>query len=142
MGGAPSRLVLASLLLLATALIGTLAATYFIVRQAAATQQALLQSERNLVRAEASFRQARSVVEHFGVFAAERLAGVAGAEPLRRELLDDTLRYYRSFIRQADHDPRLTGRFGGNLFQVRRVVRTARRPPASTHCLRSGSQDL
>ena len=47
----------------------------------------------------------RSVVDQFGARLAERLAGIPGAEPLRQELLGETLRYYQGFIEQAGDDP-------------------------------------
>jgi len=64
-------------------------------------------TERNYLRAEHNFREAQAAVDRFGVQLAERLAAVPGAEHVRRELLAETLGYYRAFVQQAEHDPTL-----------------------------------
>ncbi len=65
------------------------------------------QAAENLSRAETHLRQLREVVDRFGAYHAERLKDLPGVEPLRRELLLDTLNYYREFIRYAADDPTL-----------------------------------
>ncbi|MCY2992747.1 MAG: tetratricopeptide repeat protein [Planctomycetota bacterium] len=78
-----------------------------VLQKNAERQAALAESQRNWQRAETNFRQAKQVVDQFGARLAERLAGVPAAEPIRRELLDETLRYYQGFIEQAADDPGL-----------------------------------
>lgn len=105
--GRHRSLVAASFLFLIAALAGTATAALLIVRQQAETRRALLLAEQNLKQAEENLRQAGSVVDHFGLFAAQRLGEIPGTESLRRELLGDTLRYYRQFIQRAGRDARL-----------------------------------
>jgi serine/threonine protein kinase/tetratricopeptide (TPR) repeat protein len=100
-------LVALSFVFLIAAFTGTATAAVLIMRQQAETRRALLLAEQNLQQAEENLRQAGSVVDHFGLFAAERLAEISGTESLRGELLGDTLRYYQQFIQRADQDPRL-----------------------------------
>src|SRR5690606_12480247 len=85
-----------------------------LVREQARTKAALAQAERNALRARPSFeraekhfRQARLVVDQFGGGLVDRLAEIPGAEPVRRQLLVDTLQYYRAFVAEAASDPAL-----------------------------------
>jgi eukaryotic-like serine/threonine-protein kinase len=107
-------LVAAAAVSLVVVLIGSLVGTLLIVAEHTKTKIALAQSEtnfhqaaENLSRAETHFRQLREVVDRFGAYHAERLKGLPGVEPLRHELLLDTLNYYREFIRYAGDDPTL-----------------------------------
>ncbi len=79
---------------------GLAASTFLIGREK-------VRAERNFQRAAANFRHARDTVDHFGAQLAERLAEITGAEHVRRELLQDTLNYYREFAAQAGTDPAL-----------------------------------
>jgi hypothetical protein len=83
---------------LAVVLVGSLAGTLLIATEHAKTKAALAQAEtnfhqaqENLSRAETHFRQLREVVDRFGAYHAERLKDLPGVEPLRRQLLLDTL---------------------------------------------------
>ncbi|MEX0611947.1 MAG: serine/threonine-protein kinase [Pirellulales bacterium] len=58
-------------------------------------------------RAERHFKQARDTVDHFGMRLADRLMEVPGTERVRRDLLVDTLGYYRQFMQEAGNDPEL-----------------------------------
>lgn len=85
-----------------------------LVREQSRTKEALAQAERNALRARSSFeraekhfRQARLVVDQFGAGLVDRLAEIPGAEPVRRQLLVDTLQYYRAFVAEAAGDPAL-----------------------------------
>jgi tetratricopeptide (TPR) repeat protein len=60
-----------------------------------------------LARAEANFRQAREAVDRLGMWPSEQLSSLPGAEPVRRELLLQTLTYYEAFLHQAVGDPAL-----------------------------------
>jgi serine/threonine protein kinase len=64
-----------------------------------------LEAEENFARAEANFEKARDMLDRLGVQAADRLVGTPGTEGARRELLAQTLGYYREFIEQAQGDP-------------------------------------
>lgn len=73
----------------------------------AKAEQSALTAQQSFARAEQHFRQARSAVDQFGVRLADRLADIPGAESVRRELLVDTLGYYRQFVAHAGNDPQL-----------------------------------
>ena len=64
-------------------------------------------SEQNFQRAERHFREAQEVVDRFGSRLAERLKDVPGADGVRREVLEETLRYYENFVEEAGSDPAL-----------------------------------
>jgi serine/threonine protein kinase/tetratricopeptide (TPR) repeat protein len=66
-----------------------------------------VRTEENFARAEQNFHDARDVVDQFGVRMADRLTETPGMEPMRRELLANTLRYYQAFVKQAASDPSL-----------------------------------
>ena len=107
-------LVAATAVLVAVVLVGSLLSTFLIATEHAKTKAALAEAktnfrraEENLHRAETHFRQLREVVDRFGAHHAEQLKDLPGAEALRRELLLDTLKYYRQFIRHAADDPTL-----------------------------------
>ena len=85
---------------LVLALVGLTASTLMIAREKA-------RAENNVVRADRYFRDARQVLDRFGVQLAERLADVPGAEEVRQELLQETREYYESFVNEAKSDPKL-----------------------------------
>ncbi|WP_425614768.1 protein kinase [Anatilimnocola sp. NA78] len=58
-------------------------------------------------RADRYAKDARAVLDRFGRQLAERLADVSGAEQVRRDLLLEASKYYRNFIRDAQHDSTL-----------------------------------
>jgi serine/threonine protein kinase len=94
------RMVAAAAALVLVATAGLAASTLLINRERA-------QAQANFARAEHYFRQAQNTVDALGSVFAERLAEVPGAEQARRELLDETLQYYRRFIDEAGDDPTL-----------------------------------
>lgn len=66
------------------------------------------QVEQARQRAEHGFRQAREAVDtYFTKVSESRLLHVPGLQPLRKELLDAALTYYRGFVDQRGHDPDL-----------------------------------
>jgi serine/threonine protein kinase len=91
---------------LAVAVLST-AGLLMLAREQGRTQAALDDAKANFERAEQNFHDARDVVDHFGVRMADRLTETPGTEPMRRQLLADTLRYYRAFVAQAANDPTL-----------------------------------
>jgi tetratricopeptide (TPR) repeat protein len=94
------RLVAASSVLAAVALIGLSVGNVLI-------SQERERSEQNFQRAERHFRDAQIVVDHFGSRLAERLKDISGADEIRQELLTDTLHYYENFVQEAATDPAL-----------------------------------
>jgi len=99
-----------TVLLAIVSLIGALLLASEQARTAAALADAQLSAktaEESLARAERYFRQARAAVDELGAGISDRLEAVPGAEPLRRELLLNTLRYYRDFANDAGDDREL-----------------------------------
>ncbi len=82
-------------------------AAIMIARAHQRTADANLALRQNLDRVEEHYQQARQVVDRFGAGVANQLSALPGAEPLRRELLNETLGYYRQFIAYAADDPTL-----------------------------------
>jgi hypothetical protein len=78
-----------------------------LAREQGRTSAALVKSEESLERAERHFREAWRAVDQFGMRVADRLLEIPGAEPLRHEVLLDTLEYYRQFVAEAGDDSQL-----------------------------------
>jgi serine/threonine protein kinase len=85
-----------------------------LAREQGQTSAALTQAKENakaaresFERAERHFLQARGAVDQFGVRLADRLLEIPGAEAVRRDVLSDTLGYYRKFVAEAGDDPTL-----------------------------------
>lgn len=102
------RLVGAMVACLALVTIVSATAAVMVARAQQQTATALAESEASLKRAESHYRQAREVVDHFGGDLSDRLVNVPGSEPIRRELLADTLRYYQSFLASSGDDASLS----------------------------------
>jgi tetratricopeptide (TPR) repeat protein len=107
-------IVAAAAVSLTVILVASLVGTVMIAAAQSRTKTALDEakknlkaSEANLLRANTHFRQLREAVDRFGAYHAEQMKDLPGVEPLRRELLQDTLNYYRDFIRYAGDDPEL-----------------------------------
>ncbi len=101
------RLVAAAACVAILAAAGLAASTLMIAGAHASTKAALQKSQASEARAQSHYRQAREVVDRFGVRLAEQLAQVPGTEPVRAELLQETLRYYHVFTQYAADDPEL-----------------------------------
>lgn len=102
-----AALVGATAVVLFVALLATAVSAWLVAGQKRHTIAALRSAERQLQRAEANYRQAREVVDRYGLRLAEELADVPGLEPVRRELLEDSWRFYAALLRQAQGDPDL-----------------------------------
>ena len=63
--------------------------------------------EAALVRAEENLEQARVVVDRFGTHFSRQLERLPGSESIRKELLQDTLNYYKQFIANGQDNPDL-----------------------------------
>ncbi len=112
------RAVRVSAAVAAMMVVGLIVATAMIAREQGRTKAALDKSQENVAKAETYFRQARQVVDRFGVRHSEQLAALPGAERLRQGMLNDTLSYYQEFIRQADEDSSLRGDLATTYFKV------------------------
>ena len=84
------------------AMLGLAASTFLIAREKTKTEQ-------NYALAEKRFHEAQDAVECLGIRLSERLANVPGAAPIRRDLLRQTLEYYRELVAQAKGNPALRG---------------------------------
>ncbi len=78
-----------------------------LMREQTRTSDALTQAKESLTSKDHYFQQARGAVDLFGMGMADRLLDFPGAETMRRDLLLDTLRYYRQFVAEASDDPQL-----------------------------------
>jgi serine/threonine-protein kinase len=66
------------------------------------------EAERQQTLAQENFDQARRAVNDYLTKVSEnRLLGVPGLQPLRKELLESALKYYQGFLRQHANDPSL-----------------------------------
>ncbi|TWT77003.1 Serine/threonine-protein kinase PrkC [Posidoniimonas polymericola] len=81
------------------------------------TAAALRQAQASQATAESHLRQARAVVDHFGGQLSDRLAEIPGAEPLRRELLSDTLGFYQRILQTSENEPAVTSDVAATYFK-------------------------
>jgi serine/threonine-protein kinase len=80
-------------------------------------------AEREREEAEESFRIAYQAVKDFADRARdERLVGAPGVQAVRRAMLQDALRYYRTLIERHGHDPRLDADLADAHFHVARLT--------------------
>jgi tetratricopeptide (TPR) repeat protein len=76
-------------------------------------------AERERDRAAEGFRQAREAVdEYFTRVSESRLLNRDGLQPLRKELLEAALRYYREFLRQHGDDPSVRAELAATYVRV------------------------
>jgi tetratricopeptide (TPR) repeat protein len=76
-------------------------------------------AERERDRAAEGFRQAREAVdEYFTRVSESRLLNREGLQPLRKELLEAALRYYRKFLRQHSDDPTVRAELAATYLRV------------------------
>lgn len=82
------------------------------------------QAEQERVRAEENFRQARKVVdEFFTKVSEEKLLQAPGLQPLRKELLDNALKYYQKFAKEHGDKPGLRANLAGTYQRVGLITR-------------------
>jgi len=108
--------------LVAALLAGTLISTYFAIRSGRFARDAIAESERadanaseaaaraqeavaERDKAAASFQQARDAVnDSFAAISENQLLNVPGLQPLRKQLLQASLKYYEAFVREHAAD--------------------------------------
>ena len=101
------RSVAAAAGVLAFAMLGGVASLIVISAERMEKDKAYQVATANHERAEARFRQAQEMLDHFGSRVAQRLASVPGAEGMRKQLLSEMLPYYREFAQESADDPAL-----------------------------------
>ena len=120
---------IAALVFLVLSAMGLLTTTVLVAREQAKTRAAYERERRNAAeaseqrdRAESSFRQAREVVDFFARIAADRIDAPELA-PVRREMLEAALAYYRDFLddRRAD-DASISHQLGGARTEVETIL--------------------
>ena len=84
----------------------------------------LANAERERLRAEENFRLANEAVDEYLTKVSEnRLLNVAGLQPLRKELLESALSYYRQFIEQRKDDPLMQSKLASAYSRVGNITR-------------------
>jgi tetratricopeptide (TPR) repeat protein len=100
-------------------------------------EQALREKEAALVAADANFRKARAAVERsFTLVSESDLFDAAGLEPLRKQLLESALQYYKEFVDQAPLDPKVQGELSAAYFRIWQIYRSVDRYTDSMAALR------
>ncbi|WP_254513030.1 serine/threonine-protein kinase [Anatilimnocola floriformis] len=94
------RAVAMAMSLLVLLVVGLTIGSALVLRE---TQRA----NQNLARSQESASEARDMLDRFGRQLSERLAQIAGAEEVRRDLLLSACNYYRRFIADSQNDPAL-----------------------------------
>ena len=117
-----ANLVAALAAVLLVALLATGISTTLVARQKQQTEAALHRAQHELQRAETNYAHARHVVDRYGLRLAEELAAIPGVEPLRRELLEDSWRWYEQLLRQAQGDPALRAEQAMAHFQAAEIA--------------------
>jgi serine/threonine protein kinase len=85
-------------------------------------QRALAEQQRQ--RAEQNYLQARKAVDDFFTrVSEEKLLQVRNLQPLRKQLLEDALKYYQDFLKQHGNDPSLRGEMAATYLRVARIQR-------------------
>ncbi|HEY1598689.1 MAG TPA: protein kinase [Pirellulales bacterium] len=122
-----NRVPLTTALVVALALIGGIvASTWQAIR--ATRAERLAEAERSEVAkqhsaAEANFQQAREAVnDYFTSVSESKLLNVPGLQPLRKELLDTALLYYKRFIEEHGDNPALQGELAATYIRVGNIT--------------------
>ncbi len=92
--------VYAAAAVLLVAFVGQSANNLMLAKQTGETERALVTAQENL-------HQAHAVLDRFGTRYAEQLAAIPGAEGVRSQMLEDSLKFYQQFETQTADDPAL-----------------------------------
>src|SRR5262249_14615387 len=91
-------------------------------------EQALRDKAAALKAAEANFRKARAAVDKsFTLVSESDLFEAVGLEPLRKQLLESALQYYKEFVEQEPEDPELQAELAAAYFRIREIYRSVNR---------------
>jgi tetratricopeptide (TPR) repeat protein len=102
-------------------------------------EQALRDKAAALKGAEANFRRARAAVDRsFTLISESELFETAGLEPVRKQLLEGALQYYKEFVEQEPEDPELQAELAAAYFRIRQIYRSMNRHADSLAALRAG----
>jgi serine/threonine-protein kinase len=92
------------------------------VQEMQAAQDAREQEAAQRQRAEANFQRARAAVDSYLTTVSEsQLLKVPGMQPLRGELLNSALRFYRDFLEERGDDPALRAELAATQSRVGRI---------------------
>ncbi len=99
-------LVSGAAVLLVAAVVGLTAGTVLLSQANARTEAQRGRAEMSRLAAEANFRKAREAVdEYFTRISESKLLNVPGLQPLRKELLESSRKYYQEFLKDHASDP-------------------------------------
>ena len=116
------RLVLMAAALLVIGLVASVAITAKFAHQQTELKQALIDKDRSVELSKAHFRQTRDVLDRFGLMAAEKLRGVAGAESIRADLVRELLSYYEQFADSATTHGQLREDLAKTHFRAAQII--------------------
>jgi serine/threonine protein kinase len=115
-------LVASAVALMLITMIGSVVSTILIAREWAETKAANERERQQKDRAEASFLQAREVVDFFAKVSAEDLDGRPDWQPVRHKLLEGALNYYQKFIEEHGDDAELREKLVESYSQVAAIL--------------------
>jgi serine/threonine-protein kinase len=96
------------------------------------TSAALATARAALEQSETSYRKHREAVDHFFTHVSEGVLGdQPGMQPLRKELLADTLRFYEGFLEERAGDPTVRDELGRARFRVGCITEEIDSPEAA-----------
>ena len=91
-------------------------------RETQAARDARVREAAQRLRAEANFRKARAAVDGYLTTVSEsQLLKVPGLQPLRGELLESALRFYRDFLKKRGDDPTLRAELAATQARIGRI---------------------
>jgi serine/threonine-protein kinase len=94
-------------------------------QQRARAEDNLQTAERQRKRADDNFRKTRQAIDRYFTLVSEsRLLAVAGAEPLRKELLAAALEYYRNFPKAESDDAEVEAELAATYFRMAQIQNT------------------
>jgi serine/threonine-protein kinase len=112
-------------IMLATTLVALTAGTLLLSRANGEIQQQRDEARRHRDLAQENFRRARRAVDESLTLASENTllrSPLPGLQPLRKQLLEAALRYYREFLQQRSADPLLQAELAAAFFRVGKIT--------------------
>jgi eukaryotic-like serine/threonine-protein kinase len=115
-------------LALVMAVVALAVSNVLVRRESDQKEQALREKAAALKTAEANFRKARAAVDKsFTLVSESDLFEIGGLEPLRKQLLESALQYYKEFVEQAPDDPKLEAELSAAYFRIWQIYRSTDR---------------